>query len=335
LNAVGNQFVDPSMTGSHSQSEQLLTSGPPDENGVIRVDAKRRIEAIERLVADGGRSSRAAAERFIAFSTSNRIDIDAMWARIDDAGRIIAALLAVPNPGRTAIMFATPISSTDGVPGQAAMIDRACRDLATMNIDLAQVLIEPSEEAQRQAYLAGGFSFLAPLSYLERPLSSVGRVPQPKWPEGVTVDRYDPAQRGELLAALEASYEQTLDCPGLRGLRRVDDILTGHEGTGVFDPALWSILRANGAARGMLLLNPAPASHTIELVYIGLALDARGRGLGRQLLRHGLHLVGKRQERAMTLAVDDRNEPAMALYRGEGFRRVMRRCALIRPLRTC
>jgi ribosomal-protein-alanine N-acetyltransferase len=82
----------------------------------------------------------------------------------------------------------------------------------------------------------------------------------------------------------------------------------------------------------MLLLNRSPASNTIELVYLGLAPAARGRGLGRQLLRHGLHLLGRREERAITLAVDEQNDPALALYRGEGFRRVLRRIALIRPL---
>jgi ribosomal protein S18 acetylase RimI-like enzyme len=219
------------------------------------------------------------------------------------------------------------------VASQAALIDRASRDLAKMGVDLAQVLIEPSEELARRAYLGGGYSFLAQLSYLERPLSGLGRVPQPHWPNDVAVETYDPAKRTEMLATLEASYEQTLDCPGLRGLRRVDDILAGHEGTGSFDPVLWSLLRLGETAQGVLMLNPSPANNTVELVYIGLARAARGRGLGRQLLRHGLHLVANRQERAMTLAVDDRNAPAIALYRGEGFRRIMRRHALIRSLR--
>jgi ribosomal protein S18 acetylase RimI-like enzyme len=321
------------MTRSQAQPEQLLEPGTPDEQGIIRVDERRRLEAIERLVADGGRSSRAAAERFIAFSASNRIDIDAMWARLDGSGRIAATLLAVPNPGRTAVVFATPPTSEDAVVSHAALIARASRDLATMGVDLAQVLIEPNEELARRAYLAGGYSFLAQLSYLERPLSGLGRVPHPHWPTDVTVETYDPSRRSEMLAALQATYEQTLDCPGLRGLRRVDDILSGHEGTGCFDPDLWSVLRIDGAAVGVLMLNPSPANNTVELVYIGLAPPARGRGLGRQLLRHGLHRLEDRQERAMTLAVDDRNEPAIALYRGEGFRRIMRRCALIRSLR--
>ena len=93
------------------------------------------------------------------------------------------------------------------------------------------------------------------------------------------------------------------------------------------------MLRLDGRASGAILLNPAPASDAIELVYMGLAAAARGAGLGTQLLRHGLSLLTDRSERVVTLAVDDANEPALALYRRAGFRRVLRRHAMIRTLR--
>ena len=129
----------------------------------------------------------------------------------------------------------------------------------------------------------------------------------------------------DVLRVLDASYEDTLDCPGLRGLRDTADILAGHRGTGAFEPELWTILRVDDEPVGVLLLNRSPSNNTLELVYTGLARRVQGRGLGRLLLRHGLHRVGGRPERAVTLAVDDRNAPAISLYRGEGFRRVLRR----------
>ena len=70
----------------------------------------------------------------------------------------------------------------------------------------------------------------------------------------------------------------------------------------------------------------------MELVYLGLAPGARGRGLGRQLLRHGLGLLHERRERSVTLAVDSRNTPALSLYESEGFRPAVQRAALIRSL---
>jgi ribosomal-protein-alanine N-acetyltransferase len=67
----------------------------------------------------------------------------------------------------------------------------------------------------------------------------------------------------------------------------------------------------------------------VEVVYLGLAPEARGRGLGRALMLHGLGLVQQRPERVMALAVDQRNTPAVALYARLGFRTVRRREAFV------
>lgn len=322
------------MTRSQPDPAQLPPSAGKVTRRIVRVDAETRLEAIERLVGGSGRSGRVHAERFVEFSDTHAIRIDAMWASLDEAGRIAATVLAVPNPGRTAMIFASPPASREELGRQAELIDHACRELGAMDLHLAQVLTEPQDTLQREAFLAGRFVELAHLSYLERPLAAAGKAAPARWPKDVTVEPYHQALRREMITVLERSYEETLDCPDLRGLRRTEDILDGHQGTGEFDADLWTLLRIRGEASGVLLLNRAPANNTIELVYIGLAKTARGRGLARPLLRHGLNLLTGRPERAITLAVDERNEPAIALYRGEGFRRVLRRIALIRPLQA-
>ena len=134
--------------------------------------------------------------------------------------------------------------------------------------------------------------------------------------------------------AVLASYEDTLDCPKLFGLRDPPDILAGHRATGRFDPSLWTLLRVDTKPVGVVLLNPFPEQRTIELVYLGLAPVVRGRGFGRQLLRHALHLLQGRRERVVTLAVDENNGPALKIYREAGFRSELRRVALIRSLRN-
>jgi len=220
--------------------------------------------------------------------------------------------------------------STDALAG---LIDHACGQLFSHDLHLAQVLLEPQDTALREAFLGGGFDDLARLAYMECPVPRRPRRSRAELPNGVTVEVWTEDLKAETLEILDASYEDTLDCPGLRGLRETEDILAGHSGTGEFDPELWTLMRVDGAPSGVLLLNHSPASNTLELVYMGLAKRVQGRGLGRRLLHHGLHRVAERPERAVTLAVDERNEPAIALYRGEGFRRVLRRVALIRSLR--
>jgi ribosomal protein S18 acetylase RimI-like enzyme len=276
------------MTLSQANPDQFL---PPDDDRrfgpVIRVGPDRRRDAVERLVGSSGHGERSSATRFLSFAEENQIPLDSMWARLDPAGQVEASVLAVPSPGRTAMMFASHPPTRRAVPSLGALIDHARR-----------------------------------------------RGPTPEWPPGATVHTYDDHRREELVSILEATYEGTLDCPDLCGRRDTADILEGHRSTGRFDPSLWTILRLDGRPAGVLLMNPSNVGGSIELVYVGLAPFARGRGLATQLLRHGLSLLGGRSERTISLAVDDRNAPALTLYRREGFRPVLRRIAMIRSIRT-
>jgi ribosomal protein S18 acetylase RimI-like enzyme len=321
------------MTISQTNPDRLAGDDPDRWGPIVQVDSDRRSEAVARLVADGPDVDVDHALRFLEFARQNGVDLTGMWARLDRDERIRSTVLIVPNPGRTAMVFATRVGDDLDIASTGGLISHACEELADgWEIDLAQVLSDPADERDQAAFRAGGFHDLARLSYLERPLS-LRRLPEtPEWPDGVRVEPYEESRRGELLAILDASYEQTLDCPGLRGLRRTEDILTGHMATGLFDAPLWTLLYVDDEPAGALLLNPAAQGRSVELVYLGLAPIARRRGLGTALLRHGLHLLRPRREKTLMLAVDDNNTPALRLYHAEGFGRVLRRVALIRPI---
>jgi ribosomal protein S18 acetylase RimI-like enzyme len=326
------------MSTSQINPNQLLPFGDDGPNGpdglgrIIQVPPHRRDEAVARLVWQPG-GDRDHGRRFLDYAQSHRIPLERLWARLDPLDRMQAVVLAVPSPGRTAILFASHPLAKDQVRSLGGVIDATCRSVAKEGVDVAQVLLDPSEQLEQNAFSSGGFMTLATLSYLERPVRPPRgyTAPPPQWPPGIKVVRYQPSLDSELLSVLDASYEETMDCPGLRGLRRTIDILDGHRHSGAFDPSLWTLLMINGDYVGALLLNPAMDASAIELVYLGLAKSARGLGLGRQLLRYGLRLIEARKEKNITLAVDEANLPAVSLYRAEGFRQAMRRVAMIRP----
>ncbi len=319
------------LTISQATGDQLRPSDDAGLGAIIRVGPGRRSEAIERLVGTIA-GDRVAVDRFLHYAKANAIRLDGLWSRLDQAGSIAFSVLVVPSAGRTAMIFSSRPASPRRIPAIAGLIDHACGQLGGWNVNLAQALIEPAERAEREAFTSAGFLELSLLSYLERPLSRTDAVPAPQWPPGVRIEPYAETLHDDLVRALEESYERTLDCPGLYGLRTTDDIIAGHMATGQFVQSLWTLLRMADEPAGALLLNPFPGHRTAELVYLGLAPAARGRGLGRQLLRYGLGLLKKRRERTLTLAVDERNTPALALYRSEGFRPLVQRVALIRPL---
>ena len=322
------------MTVSQTNPGQLHPDDAETPNSIIQIDQDHQLEAIERLVAIGSINDRANAQRFIHYAKTNEIDLNSMWGCLGAHGKIIHTALAVPNAGRTAMLFASHPQSQEDVISLGRLLDYVANQLVKIDIHLAQVLLEPSEALEQAAAIAGGFEKLATLSYLQRPISKRTMPPEPIWPQGVTIEPYNNEVRDDVLTAVLASYEQTLDCPGLFGLRDPQDILAGHQATGNFDASLWTLLRLDGKPSGIVLLNPFTKQRTIELVYIGLAPIARGKRLGKQLLRHALRLLDPKRARIMTLAVDNNNTPALNMYNSEGFEAELKRIAFIRSLRT-
>ncbi len=100
--------------------------------------------------------------------------------------------------------------------------------------------------------------------------------------------RWLPSQavaRRRMQKLLPDTFIDTLDCPALNGLRSADDVLEGFlNGTNFRQVKDWELLQVNGELAGCLLLR----LHTIglmELVYMGLIPNWRGKGLGEQLVR--------------------------------------------------
>ncbi|MCL4210794.1 MAG: GNAT family N-acetyltransferase [Phycisphaeraceae bacterium] len=321
------------MTTLHPSIAGLATA---EAGFPVRVTPSWRPEAAARLVSAGERPDPVAGERFLAYASDNRITLDHWWMVTDRRGEILGCAIAVPNPGRTAMVFASRGVRDGRAEATVRAVDRACQDACEAGARLAQALIEPRERAERRVLEQAGFSTLAMLSYMERrhERHDAKSHPEPALGGSISLEPFSRAARMDFVEALGASYEGTLDCPGLSGLRDPSDVLTGHQATGCFEPSLWTLLRVDGRPSGVLLLNPTPRQGSIELVYLGLAPWARGRGLGSALLRHGLRQTASRSERTLSLAVDERNEPARRLYARHGFTCVLRRQALIRAMET-
>lgn len=317
------------MTG---MSKTPSAAEPAD--GIIAIGPERHQEAVAGLLAYGSRDNHAGARRFLEYARENSVSLESMWSLVDGAGTIRATALGVPSPGQTAMLFATQPQSAAEVPAIARLIDHACRGLRTRKVELAQALLDPGDSLGTACFLEAKFTLLAQLSYMQRAVRAGDAKVSVDWPAGYAVEPYDAAKRAEMVALLEASYIDTLDCPGLVGLREAEDILTGHESVGEKDSHEWHVLRQGGTAVGVVMLNPSRAAETVELVYLGLAPNARGKGLGVKLLRWGIARLAQRKHRGVTLAVDQQNHPAVALYKREGFRVVLERTALIRSLRN-
>ncbi len=271
------------------------------------------------------------------FAAQERLAIENLWGCFAGNGRIEAAVLVTPGHGRTAMLTLSPLRGSAEERAGSATVRAALDSAEALGAAIVQALLEPRHTAEAECVLRAGMRSLAALNYMERSSSKPLRpttAAAPALPPGAVIVPYlDTADgRRELSSLLEATYEDTLDCPGLAGLRSAEDILEGHRRGGRFDPSLWSILRLDGRPAGAVLLNPAPHAGGCELVYLGLVPSARGRGLGRALLERAIDGSASRGDRAIMLAVDEENAPAQRLYKGAGFRRTARRLAFVAPI---
>lgn len=307
---------------------RVLVGGPERAPGVPLGGGTARVPEIDLQV-----------EGFLAYARSISLDLhrQVLALRTGEAGAdIIAGMcLWVPSPGRTAMLFAPNLSEfPESAAATEAAIRGAMEDARTRGgIVLVQAMMEPADAAGKTVFAAAGLSQLATLTYMER--QPPVHPPNPDsyaLPAGHELRPYSAQTHALFAEAILRSYEQTLDCPALSGLRDIEDVVAGHQAVGPFDPQLWSVLLRYGKPEGCLLLNEVPARHGLELVYLGLAPEARGHGLGRMLMQRVLAIAARRHFNVATLAVDASNAPAVRLYRRCGYTSVAQRVAMIRKL---
>jgi mycothiol synthase len=305
----------------------------------------RRDATLSVLLTGQAHGAQGQVQQFLIFAQSQSVSLAGLWGayRGDDP---VAAALLIDGPGRTAMIFVAPISRRSPSGAMPALLQRLCESIDPKKTRLLQALLEPGQQREREALIAAGFNELASLHYLEHSLTHVGaqRVSSigsgaepsssleldPAW--GLKALRWSERDKPMFARAIQASYEATLDCPGLLGLRQMDDIIAGHMGSGQFDAELWLTLWHGEEPAAVMLLNLVPSRQAMELVYLGISKPWRGRGLGGRLVRHALEQARRHDARSMLLAVDAINTPAMALYRRHGFVATGKKLAMIRVL---
>jgi ribosomal protein S18 acetylase RimI-like enzyme len=283
------------------------------------------------LGSHGAAAHEQHVQEFLAFAHERNMDLSLLHVA-EQGGRISLAALPVPSPGRTMLVFASPLSNRGDHEALARLIDAACLAGAQRDVQLAEALIDPSDPVFRRAYESAGFATMAELIYLATDIRP--NAQPPALFNDLYWKTYSPATHGRFAEAILASYQNSLDCPALNGQRAIDDVIEGHKAAGIFDPSRWFILCDKDRTLGILLLSDAGrGAKTMELVYLGLTPSARGRKLGELLMKQTLALCASQGFSKLTLAVDAKNVPAQKLYFRHGMSRLASKLALMRDLR--
>lgn len=243
-------------------------------------------------------------------------------------GRILSAALAVESPGKTAILYIPPTAGPsrrqDASEAAVAALTVQAHDRGVV---LVQGLLGLHESEQATALSNVGYRYLAELIYMDRTVGDSG--PNINSYGGLRFHTYLASDRERYVSTIAATYQESLDCPALTPLRDLDDVITGHEATGVYDPRGWILATDGSEPAGVILLAGVPRRSAVEVVYMGVVRASRGKGVGNALLHRADAYARSRGADVVTLAVDSTNAPAKKLYARWMFRETSRRRAWI------
>jgi ribosomal protein S18 acetylase RimI-like enzyme len=231
------------------------------------------------------------------------------------------------QPGNIAVFWPAWLASGERIETALLLAEHVVQTLDETSIEMTQVLVSPGDADVTCVLEHVEFRHLADLLYLS---CEAAKFPQTRPPLELDFITYDGAQRARLNALIERTYDGTLDCTALNGVREVENVVTGYQATGLFRPENWMIARAAGVDVGILLLADHPKAHHFELMYMGLVPEARGRNWGRQIVQHAQWLARRAEVERIVLAVDSVNAPALRMYRSTGFEMWDRRAVYMR-----
>jgi mycothiol synthase len=307
---------------------ELLFSGLPEELRAAQI--KIALEEIEKSHGEG--------QILLAGRRGDRL-VAAIWAQI--------------RAGRVASLWPPGLATGESAATAAAIIDLAADKAAAAGARVVQSLLETDAGPEAKWLRLYGFQHIADLLYLvslredfpnARPESELEFEPLGKAGElGISE-----TQTKRLVGIIRLTYIDTQDCPAVHGMRAMDDVLATYRAVGQFNHARWFFVRRKSADIGCLIMASHAQEENCELIYMGIAPEARGNGFGLEIVRYAQWLAGKCEggekiageiatesentAARMILAVDAANSPAIATYAAAGFQTWDRRSAFLRKI---
>lgn len=161
--------------------------------------------------------------------------------------------------------------------------------------------------------------------YLSRPISETDLLGSPE-AAGVRVRAFGGPDMLNAVQLLARAYEGEPGAACFAPNGRLDewlqylDQLLGTPACGQFFPAgsLVAVDTTTGQMAG-LVLSTRLADRTAHIAQLAVGREARRRGIGEMLTKRAYAAAGRAGCEAMTLMVDEANEPALTLYARQGF----------------
>jgi ribosomal protein S18 acetylase RimI-like enzyme len=235
-----------------------------------------------------------------------------LWAASDDSNPVAVAAVQW-QPGSTASITGPWFNVEEAA---RALIESVLTAARWRQLALVQALTELDHGPAPDLLKRSDFAHVADLLYL---VSLKSSFPDAAPNSSISLERHEEPQKERLVRLIERTYQGTLDCPTLNGVRSIYDAVEGYRSIGAGASDLWSIATHESQDVGCLLLAEHPAHSNLEVVYVGVTPEHRGQGFGVELTRHAQWIARERGLDRVVLAVDAANSPALKMYASAGF----------------
>mgnify|MGYP006295172337 CR=1 FL=1 len=240
--------------------------------------------------------------------------------------RLVGAAMILPSAGRVGMLVAAPVDAPGVEPDAVApAVSGAARHAIRSGMAYVQALNDVDAGPQVRVLEQAGLRRLAELVCLDR---GPGPVCEPTTASNIRWASAEAVSEQVLGRLIARTYEGTLDCPAVTGLRTMEQVLAGLRDSGTYRPDWWLIAETDrGEPIGCALVNDGRDDGAAEIVYLGVVPEHRGRGLGKALVTRAVTApLGAGRDTIQVIA-DAANGPAMSVYEGTGFTESRRRLA--------
>ena len=259
---------------------------------VLRAPPETRRAALDLVLQDVPAPRRAEhISGLLTSAEAGQLDLDGLFLARRDA-EIVGAAWAYLQPGRVATVWPAMVGEAETSAIADALLEKLTQWLAQA-AQVAQALLAADAPRQAAQMTRAGFAHMADLLYM---VCLSAHFPTSRPESDVQIEPAGATDLARLAKVVERTYEHTLDCPQLNGVRDVHDVLAGYRACGDFGRERWLIVVASGHEVGCLLLADHTDLDQWEIVYAGLVPEVRGHSYGLAIrgMRRGWQATRRR-----------------------------------------
>jgi ribosomal protein S18 acetylase RimI-like enzyme len=248
---------------------------------------------------------------------------------LDDAKQIAGVLYSQQRPDGSVLLFPPVAETTEHLETLYDALDSFCRQ---HNASAAVLLVDHLQVIDRKTLEHyGHFEFLSEMVFL---VSALNKDEIGSTVSSLVFESVEDIDRSwqRIVPLVEKTYQDSKDFPRLMGLMPIEGVLKNYQSVAAFSPDIWFFVQHGGQDIGVLLLTDTQDGQ-LEITYMGLIPEVRGKGFGKELIRFAQQTAANRNGTFLLTSVDEQNAAALKSYLAAGFQAWDRKRLFIKILR--